>query len=140
VPESLVIPAESGLVALRLAGARVNQPDIRNGQLWLSENKAPPQTARRVDIRVFRKITDSVPLLVTTRIELEVFGEQREISLSGALPAGFEPVAIDSRLPARLDGSSRLAMKVRPGRWFVSVSSRLNRETLTLSLDTFPEP
>jgi hypothetical protein len=100
LPESLLIPAESGLVTLRLEGRPVNQPDIRNGQLWLSDNEARPVTARRMDIKVFRKITDSIPLQVTTLIELEVSGEQREISLSGALPAGFEPVAVDSRAVA----------------------------------------
>ena len=140
LPESLVIPAESGLVALRLTGTTVIQPDIRNGQLWLSDNKAQLETARRADIKVFRKITDAVPLQVTTRIELEISGEQREISLSGALPVGFEPVAVDSRIPVQLDSSGRLALKVRPGRWIVNVSSRINRETLTLALDTFPEP
>ena len=140
LPESLHIPAESGLVTLRLEERAVNQPDIRNGQLWLSDNEARPVTARRTDIKVFRKITDSVPLQVTTLIELEISGEQREISLSGALPAGFEPVAVDSRIPARLDGSGRLALKVRPGRWLVTVSSRMNRETLDLTLDTFPAP
>ena len=140
LPESMMIPADSGLVTLRLSGTTVIQPDIRNGQLWLSDRKIQSETARRVDIRVFRKVTDAVPLHVTTRIELEVSGEQREINLSGAVPNGFEAVAVDSRIPARLDDSGRLALKVRPGRWVVSVSSRLNREILALTPGTFPPP
>jgi hypothetical protein len=140
LPVALVVPPESGLVALRLAGTAVAQPDIRNGQLWLSDSKAPAETARREDIKVFRKVTDEVPLGVTTRIVLEVSGEQRELGLSGALPRGFEPVAIRSQLPARLDGTGRLLLKVRAGRWVVDIDSRLNRETLALALDSFPAP
>jgi hypothetical protein len=139
-PESLLIPAESGLVSLRLAGETVARPDIRNGQLWLSDSKAQQESVSRVDIKVFRKVIDAVPLQLLTRIELEVSGEQREISLSGALPGGFEPVAIDSRLPVRLDGTGQLSLKVRPGRWVIDVSGRVNSETLGLTLDAFPAP
>jgi hypothetical protein len=114
LPASLAVPAESGLVSLRLAGRNILRPDIRNGQLWLSDNKTNAETARRVDIKVFRKVTDSVPLLLTTRIEFEVSGEQREISLTGALPGGFEPVSVNSRLPTQLDGNGRLLLRCDP--------------------------
>jgi len=140
LPESLAVPPESGLVALRLGGSGVAQADIRNGQLWLSESRAQTDAAHRVELRVFRKITDQVPLAVTTRIELDVSGEQRELGLSGALPRGFEPVVVRSRLPARLDENGRLLLKLRAGRWVVDVDSRLNRETLALELDGFPAP
>ena len=61
-------------------------------------------------IKVFRKISDSVPLTVTTRIELDVSGDQREQTLQGALLYGFEPVSLASRLPARLDANGRLVL------------------------------
>jgi len=140
LPESLAVAPDSGLVTLRLAGTPVAQPDIRNGQLWLSVDRTQAQAVSRVDIKVFRKISDDVPLLVTTRIELEVSGEQRELALDGALPQGLDPVALYSRLPARLDTNGRLLLKVRPGRWVVNVDARLNRETLALDLDSFPAP
>ena len=140
LPASLAVPAESGLVSLQMKGSDITRPDIRDGQLWLSDSRARTETARRIDIKVFRKVTDFVPLLLTTRIELEVSGEQREISLTGALPGGFEPVSVNSRLPARLDGNGRLLLKVRPGRWIIDISGRMNRETLTLDLETFPAP
>jgi hypothetical protein len=140
LPASLAVPAESGLVTLRLAGKNIARPDIRNGQLWLSDTRTSTETAQRIDVKVFRKITDAVPLRMTTRIELEVSGEQREISLTGALPGGFEPVSVSSRLPARLEDNGRLLLKVRPGRWVLGISGRMNRETLALDLGTFPEP
>ncbi len=140
LPAALVVPPESGLVTLRLAGAPVAQPDIRNGQLWLSDNRTSTETARRVDIKVFRTVTDEVPLGVTTRLVLEVSGEQRELSLTGALLRGFAPVAIRSQLPARLDGAGQLLLKVRAGRWVVDIDSRLYRETLALALESFPAP
>ena len=140
LPASLAVPPESGLVTLQLAGKNIARPDIRNGQLWLSDNRARTETARRIDIKVFRKVTDAVPLQMTTRIELEVSGDQREISLTGALPGDFKPVSVSSRLPVRLEGNGRLLLKARPGRWVIDVIGRTNRETLTLDLDTFPEP
>jgi hypothetical protein len=140
LPESLVVPPDSGLVTLQLAGTPVARPDIRNGQLWLSVERTQAQSLSRTDIKVFRKISDEVPLLVTTRIELEVSGDQRELALDGALLQGLDPVALYSRLPARLDASGRLLLKVRPGRWVVNVDARLNRETLALDLDSFPAP
>ncbi len=140
LPEALAVPAESGLITLRLAGKDVVTPDLRNGQLWLSADRARTQAPRRTDLRVFRKIIDEVPLQLETRIEIEVSGDQREISLSGALPDGFEPVSVDSRLPARLDASGRLTLKLRPGRWVVTVGSRLNSETLKLDLGAYPAP
>jgi len=140
LPASLAVPPESGLVTLHLAGKNIARPDIRNGQLWLSDSRARAKTAQHIDIKVFRKVTDAVPLQMTTRIELEVSGEQREISLTGALPDDFEPVSVNSRLPVRLEGNGRLLLKVRPGRWVIDIIGRMNRETLTLDLETFPEP
>lgn len=139
-PPALDIPPAAGLVTLVLDANPVAQPDIRRGQLWLSDTRTVTDTERRTDIRVFRKITDTVPLGMTTRIELEVSGDQRELALDGALLADFEPVALQSQLPARLDAGGRLLLKVRAGRWVVSVDSRLNREVLSLPLGNLPEP
>lgn len=97
LPASLAVPPESGLVTLRLAGKNIVRPDIRNGKLWLRDTRTSTETARRIDVKVFRKITDAVPLRMTTRIELEVSGEQHEISLTGALPGDFEPVSVLGR-------------------------------------------
>ena len=140
LPASLVVPPESGLVTLRLAGKDIARPDIRNNQLWLSDNKTNTATAWHIDVEVFRKITDAVPLQITTRIELEIAGEQREIKLTGALPGGFEPASLNSRLPARLEANGRLVLKVRPGRWAIDIVGRMNHETLALDLETFPAP
>ncbi|MGD2112717.1 MAG: hypothetical protein PVI50_04965, partial [Gammaproteobacteria bacterium] len=77
LPAALDIPPGTGLVRLQLDGRPVARPDVRNGQLWLSDTRAAADTTRRVDLKVFRKITDAVPLMVSTRIELEVSGEPR---------------------------------------------------------------
>jgi hypothetical protein len=140
LPESLAVPVESGLISLRLGGNTVSRPDIRSGQLWLSADKTRTRTVKRAYLKIFRKVIDTVPLQVITRIELGISGEQREISLRGAVPDGFEPVSVESRLPARLDGSGRLSLKVRPGRWVVTIGSRMNREVLALKLGAFPPP
>ncbi|MBI3187652.1 MAG: hypothetical protein HYZ31_07325, partial [Gammaproteobacteria bacterium] len=123
LPNSLPVADESGLVYLTLNNNTVDQPDMRNGQLWLKDTTAAPKENNRLDIQVFRKITDSIPLRVTTSIAVDVSGQQREIQLTGSVLKDFRPAAINSRLPARLDAQGVLHLQVRPGRWVLDVET-----------------
>jgi hypothetical protein len=78
----------------------------------------------RLDVKVHRKVEDGVPLLLVTRVSLEVSGKNREVILGRALPAGFAPLSIDAQLPARLEPDGRLRVQLRPGSFRVEVVSR----------------
>lgn len=126
LPESLAVPPETGLVTLLIRGAPVRFPMRENdGRLFLGrkESEAPAVEEDRVDISVYRKLTDAVPLRLTTRLVLAVSGKSRELLLGRALPDGFAPIAVDSRLPVRFESDGRMRVQARPGPWIVDVEA-----------------
>jgi hypothetical protein len=144
IPESLNIPADTGLVGLRINGANISVLSFRDGQLWFTENelgqKKPENVQNSLDIQVFRKITDDVPMQVTTRLVLEVSGEQREVKLPKPILNDFIPLSLQSPLPARIEPDGQLLIQVRPGRWQLDIDARSAKETNTLSLKNAGDP
>jgi len=128
IPDNLKIPEDTGLINLAINNAAIAAPAIREGQLWLKESesgqKKPENIQNSLDIQVFRKVTDEVPVQVLTRLILDVSGEQREIKLTGPILAGFIPLSLQSQLPARLEPDGQLLVQVRPGRWQIDLEAR----------------
>ncbi|HEY7370702.1 MAG TPA: hypothetical protein VIF57_00895 [Polyangia bacterium] len=77
-----------------------------------------------MDITVHRLVTDEIPLLLTTRIGLNVAGKTREVVLGKSLPAGFVPQALESGLPVRIEDDGRLRVQLRPGQWTITLAAR----------------
>lgn len=128
LPEALPIPPDTGLVELEVNGEPVAFPDMSNGQLWLRPRDSG-QAGRggdsdSVELQVFRRISDEIPMLVTTHIDLQVSGRPRELLIGRVLLDDFIPLAISGPLPARLEADGRLRLQVRPGRFGVEVLAR----------------
>jgi hypothetical protein len=124
LPESLHVPPETGLLSLGLRGTRVASPNRdAQGTVWL-QKAASNEEGDALELVVHRKITDDIPLYLTTRIELHVSGKSREELLGRALPAGFVPLSLDSVLPARLEPDGRLRVQVRPGVFTLELTAR----------------
>ncbi len=159
-PELLAIPAETGLLALRLDGAEVATPRLDDGgRLWLgggarSSRGGEPDSLM---IEVTRRIDDEVPLQVRTRLALEVSGQTREVRLGPIMLPGGIPLRIDSPLPARLLGASgepvvaddvstaavaggMLQVQLRPGRWELTLDSHHAGPVDALTLDSHAAP
>ncbi|MFU8790092.1 MAG: hypothetical protein ACNA7G_13770 [Methylobacter sp.] len=138
IPDNLKIPADTGLVDLRINGATIPTPAIKNGQLWLKASeigaKKPENSQNSLDIQVFRHITDDVPAQVLTRLVLEVSGAQREVKLPRPMLDGFIPLSLHSPLPARLEPDGRLLVQLRPGHWQLDIVARNTQELNTLPL------
>ena len=128
IPDNLRLPEDIGLIALRINGAGIPTPAIKDGQLWLKESetglKKPENIQNNLDIQVFRKITDEVPAEVLTRLVLDVSGEQREVKLPQAALDGFIPLSLQSPLPARLEADGQLLVQLRPGHWQIDLVAR----------------
>ncbi len=139
-PLSLSIPEDTGLINLTIDNKKVPLADFREDQLWLKSKATKAHQNNRLDLQVFRKITDAIPLNVTTEIKLEVSGQQREIILQGALLKNFMPAAINSRLPALLDKQGRLIIQARPGQWNVTISSFYPQQLTSIPLPAFNKP
>jgi hypothetical protein len=93
-----------------------------------------------MDLRVFRRIIDEIPLEVVTRVQVDVAGRPREVLLGRALLGGFDPYRLESPLPARVEPGGRLRLQVRPGRWTVELSAQRPADTTELPLEPGPQP
>ncbi|MCB1630395.1 MAG: hypothetical protein H7A12_00480 [Pseudomonadales bacterium] len=143
-PESLPIPRDTALLRLSIDEHTVAEPQLDDaGNLWLRESGARPDAApsgNRLTLRVFRRVVDEIPLQIVTHLELQVSGAQREEVLSGALPPGFIPLQLDSRLPARLEKDGTLRLQLRPGSWVVELTARYPGPVTQLELASAPPP
>lgn len=144
LPEALSIPADTGLVQLTINGAPITPPDISaDGRLWLrardTAGKAQGETDR-LELQVYRRIIDEIPLQVVTQIDLNVTGRPREMTLAGALLEGFIPLALNSPLPARLEADGTLRLQVRPGHWNLQLTARHTRPLTDIALPAPVEP
>ena len=128
IPENLSIPADSGLITLNINGKHIAYPAIKKNSVWLKKSdrgqKKLKNIQNKLDIQVFRKINDDVPLQLITYMELDVSGMQREIKLSHALLKDFIPIQLKSVLPARIEPDGSLSVQVRPGRWHIELHAR----------------
>lgn len=124
LPESIQVPPETALLKLTLRGKGIDEPNRdAKGTVWLQKTVSAEE-GERLDFVVHRKVVDEVPLILTTRITLNVAGRNREVLLGKVLPPGFVPMAIDSQLPARVEPDTRLRLQARPGTWTIEVVAR----------------
>ncbi|HVJ89502.1 MAG TPA: hypothetical protein VM580_06830, partial [Labilithrix sp.] len=124
LPESLQVPPQTALLKLVLRGKEIEQPHRdAKGTVWLQKTLAAEE-GERLDFVVHRRIADEVPLLLTTRVVLNVAGRNREVLLGKVLPQGFVPMALESQLPARVEPDTRLRVQARPGTWTIELVAR----------------
>ncbi len=122
-PESLPIPPQTGLVSLTLDGHKVEQTDRPDGAVWLGKRREA-KVARQLEIQVYRLLRDGIPETLDTEISLQAAGDSREETLSAVLPPGFEPMSLESALPAQIGADHRLRVQVRAGSWTVKIMAR----------------
>ncbi len=137
LPESLLLPNTVGLVRLMLNNRLVEFPRIeQNGKLWLNEQTSGKLSKEedRLQVEVFRQVIDNMPLQLVTRLELNVVGKAREITLGPVLPEKFIPLSLGGQLPMQLESDGMLKLQVRPGNWTVQVVARYPGEATTLAL------
>lgn len=125
LPESLRIPAGNGLLDLQVNGQPLAAPRLEeSGTLWLRQRPTTTAQQDQLDLQVFRLLSDGVPFIVTTRLELSVSGQAREEWLGPVLLPDFLPLALDSPLPAHLEADGRLRVQLSPGVWTITLTAR----------------
>jgi len=140
MPQILPVPAETGLVALTVDGKAVDLPHREpSGQLWL-RSAAAQAAPEGLEIEVERRVVDEIPLLLVTRIELNVSGKDREVTLGKALPDGFVPMALESPLPARVEPDGHLRVQLLPGTWTLELTARHQGPVNTLAMPATDAP
>ncbi|MCF7971045.1 MAG: hypothetical protein K9L22_07755 [Methylococcaceae bacterium] len=138
IPDSLSIPEQTGLISVRVLGKDIPSPTIKNNQLWLrasdTGNTKPTSTPNQLDLQVFRKVIDDIPLRLVTHLTLQVSGKQREIKLPYTLLQGFIPINLNSPLAARLEKDGSLLVQLRPGHWQIELTARHPEQLTDISL------
>jgi hypothetical protein len=141
-PARLRVPLAIGLVSLNLDGNAVDRVERNDDQLTLGEAAAAQRQADALSVRVYRRLTDGMPAMLDTEVQLNVTGSSREQLLGPALPKGFVATALTSDLPTQLDSDGRLRIQLRPGQWTLQLAARgvdtLHQVALTLPPDPWP--
>ena len=123
-PDILRLPRGIVRLSLILDGERVRRPAIEGSVLLLQQDSVVERESDSLSIRVYRRLVDGVPQLLTTLLELSIAGTNRRIDLGNVLPSGFELLSIDSEIPARANDEGDLSLLVRPGQWDVELEAR----------------
>lgn len=123
-PARLRVPASIGLVQLDLDGRAVARIERNGDQLTLGEAAAAQRQADALMVRVYRHLSDGMPAMLQTQLQLNVTGSAREQLLGPALPKGFVATSLESDLPAQLASDGRLRLQLRPGQWTLTLSAR----------------
>lgn len=140
LPEQLNVPAEVALVDLKVNGksySTINRP--QQDSIWLGKQRqaAVKDQQDSFSVKVYRKILDGVPMVVSTLYRIEVSGTQRDVSVPVPLLSGFLPVRVTSSLPVRMDDDGQFVVQVRPGRWDLEVNARSESDITELKVPDF---
>lgn len=123
LPETLVVPARIALLELSVGGHRAVQPKRDGERVWLEAAPPKAEEPESLTLEVFRKLEDDVPFSVRTELVLHVSGRSRELRIPTALTAGSLPIALESKLPARIEPSGELLLQVYPGRHTLQIDA-----------------
>lgn len=123
-PAAIALPAVTALVDLRIDGAPVSVVERGDGDVSLNPRVATVAEADRLELTVYRLLSDGIPLELRTLIEFNVGGQGRDLVLDPPLPAGFVPTALSGDLPARLDSDGKLTVRLRSGVYRVELAAR----------------
>jgi hypothetical protein len=133
MPEMILVPLASGLVSLSVDGKQVQSPlQEKDGRLWLKRSQEEQDMEDRMDVRVYRLVTDSIPMEITTLLKVNISGKAREIQLENALPDAFLPMEITSYIPARIASDRHITAQARPGQWEIYVKGRSQSQVTSI--------
>jgi len=133
-PARLRVPLSIGLVSLSVDGGAVDRIERNGDQLTLGEAAVAQRQADALSVHVYRHLTDGMPAVLDTQLQLNVTGSAREKVLGPALPKGFIATSLDSDVPAQWEPDGRLRLQLRPGQWTVHLSARATDTLREISL------
>ncbi len=128
MPDVLPVPPTVAQIALAIGGTDVVAPRVDSeGRLWLRDEGTTSEEGEADSVRasVYRRFTDGVPMLVTTRVRLNVAGRAREVKLGQVLLPNSRPTAVRAPLPVRVAPDGEVSAYVRPGTWDLEVDAVL---------------
>ncbi|NOY72214.1 MAG: hypothetical protein GXP14_07525, partial [Gammaproteobacteria bacterium] len=136
LPAFMDLPKTTGLIHVVIDNKQIDFPRFApDGRLWLNKTRTSEVMVEdRLQVDVFRRVIDDVPLKMLTRLELNVGGQSREIVLGPLFANDTLPVSVTGPLPMRLEVDGKLRIQVRPGRWVIQIQTRYKTPVNQLSL------
>lgn len=122
-PETLAIPTATALLSVSVDGVRIAQPQRPDGQVALGRQESATEP-RTLELQIYRLVEYNEPTRLQTRLRIRAAGDAREESLGHILPAGFEPLSLESAIPARLDRDGTLRVQIRAGEYELTLIAR----------------
>lgn len=129
-PESMSVPPSIGRAVIELSdGTRLDHPRLTSkGQLWLREARVEVgaqegQGEDSLKVNVHRRFFDGVPLRVTHRLEVNVTGPARQVSLGQVLFPKARTVGIRTPLPVRVGQGGTVDVYLRSGSHVIEIDT-----------------
>ncbi len=139
MPETIRIPEICGLVSLTVDRIVKDQVYIdRDNHLYVRKSDGKGQTVDSLDTRIFRLIDDQIPMMLTTRLKMNVSGKARDVRMEHILPKGFIILSIRSELPVKINPDGNLTVRVRAGTWEMDVAARSLQSVAQIPLSPAP--
>jgi len=141
-PQSLAVPNAIGLVRLQVDGQAIAPVQFDDGTLVLGRGASEAPEADALDLRVYRRLQDDVPMTLETQIQIEASGQAREEVIGPVLPPGWVPTSIevDAGWPARIEADGRVRIQVQPDVTRIHILARALKPLLSTSIGKTAKP
>jgi hypothetical protein len=137
-PQDISVPQVDALIELSVDGRPIPDPEREQDRLTLGRSATAERES--LDVRVYRKLSDGVPAILDTRIQLDVNGQAREQVFGPVLPKDFVALNVSGELMARLDDDGRLHVQLQPGSWWLDIRARDTLPLASLTQRAIPAP
>jgi len=133
-PDRLKMPRNLSLVSLIRTNAQgvLKKPALfslsgdyllLDNRIQKAETKAAAPIQNTLDIQVYRKLTDSIPFTVETKLVLNVSGYPREVKITNPVLTDFLVNDISANVPVRIDAQNNVFAQVKAGTTIINLSS-----------------
>jgi hypothetical protein len=141
-PQSLTVPAAIGLVRLQVDGQAIVPVQHEGNELVLGRGASEAPEADALELRVYRRLHDDVPMTLETVIQIGASGQAREEVIGPVLPAGFVPISIDvdAGWPARIEADGRLRVQVQPDTTEIHIQARALKPLTGAAITAIAKP
>ncbi len=141
-PQSLAVPNAIGLVRLQVDGQVIAPVQFEDGTLVLGRGTSEAPEADALDLRVYRRLRDDVPMMLDTDIQIGASGQAREEVIGPVLPPGFVPtsITVDAGWPARIEADGRLRIQVQPDVTHIHILARALKPMASTSIGVTAKP
>lgn len=143
LPQKIRIPDFTGIIRLTINGKSIDAPSRDNSTLWLQRRQEETATRDMLGVKVYRLLTDGIPMWVTTQVELRVSGKSREEAVGTVGLDGWQLGKLSSPIPVAVEPNGTMRAQVRPGKWTITLTYFRTNDTGEIGLPdgaTLPAP